>query len=646
MKKRKQKKIESFKLESTFKEANLNIISINQNTEAFIDEDTEYNSRLNKHIDELQWLYMELYDNKYYLDDFLKNILNIYKIRKSELKQRDRAKLLNPDWYKKNDMVGMMLYVDLFADNLKGLESKLDYLKSTNVNYLHLMPLLKTPYSKSDGGYAISDFRVVQDNLGTMEQLEQFTQKCHKYGINVCLDFVINHTSDEHDWAIRAKNCDKEYMDRYFFFNNYDIPAQYEKTVPQVFPHTAPGNFTYLSDIHKFVMTTFNGYQWDLNYQNPVVFNEMTYNLLFLANKGIDILRIDAVPYIWKQIGTTCRNLPQVHTIMRMIRMVCEIVCPSVILKGEVVMAPDKVVPYFGTIDKPECHLLYNVTTMACTWNSLATRDTRLLKNQVNMLGSLPSKYTFLNYLRCHDDIGWGLDEDALHYFGVDPGVNKKYLNDFYSGIFENTFARGELYNCDPVTKDARICGTTASLCGVEKALYEHDNNQLKMAIKRDIMLHAFIFTLSGIPVIYSGDEIGQLNDYSYKDDPAKVTDSRYLHRGKFNWDLVKNIKVYDTVANQIYSSLKMLENIRKSYDIFKGDAHIYAAETDDISLLVIIRELGEKILIAIFNFSESDKNLNLNRGNNYTDIITSQTIDTNNIYIPPYGYLWLQNNN
>lgn len=608
-----------------------------------IDEDEEFNLRMAQHKDELEWLYMELYNTRSHLDELEKNIYNIYKYRKKELKDIDRKRVKDPDWYKRNNLIGMMLYVDLFAENLEGIEQKLDYLQQNNVNYLHLMPLLKSPYGKSDGGYAVSDFRTVQENLGTIEQLAELADKCHQRGINICLDFVINHTSDEHEWALRAKQCDPEYMSRYFFFDNYDIPSQYERTVPQVFPNTAPGNFTYLQDIHKYVMTTFNNYQWDLNYRNPVVFNEMVYNLLFLANEGVDILRIDAVPYIWKQLDTTCRNLPQVHTIMRLIRIISEIVCPGILLNGEVVMSPDKVAPYFGTVEKPECHLLYNVTTMACTWNSLATRDTRLLKNQINMLGSLPSKYTFLNYLRCHDDIGWGLDEDALRYFGIDPGVNKKYLNDFYSGVVSNSFARGELYNCDIVTKDARICGTTASLCGLEKAIFEADKEQIEISIKRDIMLHAFIFTISGIPVIYSGDEIGQLNDYSYKDDFSKALDSRYLHRGKFDWDKAKNIKDKKSIQYKIYSALKNLEDIRVSHDIFDGNVNIYAIETQDISVLGLIRRLDKKRLLALFNFSEDTKTVSIEQGEDYTNLLTNKKTDADEITLEPYEFLWLQ---
>ena len=323
-----------------------------------VEEEACYGRRFSHHFDELKWLYMELYDNSSMFAELCDNLHRFYEERNRDLKTQDLEREKNPEWYKTNEMLGMMFYIDNFAGNMKGVESKLDYIEKSNVNYIHLMPFLDTVEGRSDGGYAVADFRKVQEKLGTMEDLEDLTAACHKKGINVCMDFVMNHTSEDHEWAKRARAGEGEYMSRYFFFDNYSIPAMYEKTVPQVFPTTAPGNFTWLPDAGHFVMTSFYPYQWDLNYKNPRVFNEMMYNFLYLANKGIDIIRIDAVPYIWKELGTQCRNLPQVHTIVRMMRMIGEIVCPGILLLGEVVMEPEKVVPYFGTVEKPECHML------------------------------------------------------------------------------------------------------------------------------------------------------------------------------------------------------------------------------------------------------------------------------------------------
>ena len=435
-----------------------------------------FQKRLQERHDELRWLYMELYGNSDMFAELCDQMYRFATERASEFRKLDSQREKNPEWFRKNDMLGMMLYIDNFAENLQGVKKKLDYLESCNVNYIHLMPFLESPKGRSDGGYAVADFRKVQPELGTMKDLVELAKACHKKKISLCMDFVMNHTSEDHEWAKKARQKDGEYMSRYFFYDNPSVPGQYDQTVPQVFPTTAPGNFTYLDDIGYYVLTSFYPYQWDLNYQNPRVFNEMMYNFLYLANQGMDIIRIDAVPYIWKQLGTQCRNLPQVHTIVRMMRIISEIVCPGVLLLGEVVMAPEKVVPYFGTVEKPECHMLYNVTTMATTWHSVATRDIRLLKKQMDIVSSLPKDYLFLNYLRCHDDIGWGLDYPTLKGWGMDEPEHKQFLNRYFTGSLENSESRGELYNDDPVTRDARFCGTTASMCGVESALYERND--------------------------------------------------------------------------------------------------------------------------------------------------------------------------
>lgn len=607
-------------------------------------EMTTFLKRLERHHDELRWLYMELYDNDSMFAELCDRMGQFYLERKSELKKRDDGRMAEPDWYRKNDMLGMMFYIDNFAGNMKGVESKLDYIEKCNVNYIHLMPFLDTVEGRSDGGYAVKDFRKVQEKLGSMEDLESLTDACHRKGINVCMDFVMNHTSEEHEWARKARQGDGEYMSRYFFFNNPEEPSRYERTVPQVFPTTAPGNFTWLPDVGHYVMTTFYPYQWDLNYRNPRVFNEMMYHFLYLANRGIDIIRIDAVPYIWKELGTQCRNLPQVHTIVRMMRMIGEVVCPSVLLLGEVVMEPEKVVPYFGTVEKPECHMLYNVTTMATTWHTVATRDVRLLKRQLDIVNALPKEYVFLNYLRCHDDIGWGLDYGTLMQEGIGERSHKKYLNDYFQGFAGESNSRGELYNADPVTGDARFCGTTASMCGVEKAGFEQDAAAMEKAVRLDVMLHAYMFIQSGIPVLYSGDEIGQVNDYTYKDDPFKAADSRYIHRGPMNWELAENIERPGTVEERIFTGLKELEQIRRTEKAFMSNADTWTIETWDQSVLCIGRYFeGEKI-IGLFNFSETDKTAWINETDGeYADLLSGRKMQAAGVGVPGYGFCYLK---
>lgn len=602
----------------------------------------EYTKRFDERYDELKWLYCELYNNNMEAFDWLcDSLYGYYQERNADLKKLDRSRVKNPDWYKQNDLLGMMMYTNAFAGTLKGVKEKLPYVKSCGVNYLHFMPLLESPKGRDDGGYAVADFRKVKPELGTMEDLEDLTAECHRQGISCCLDFVMNHTSEDHEWARAARNGDPVARSRYFFYDDWFVPNIYEETVPEVFPTTAPGNFTWINDCNQVVMTTFYPYQWDLNYANPMVFNDMVGNMLYMANRGIDVIRLDAVPYIWKQIGTNCRNLPQVHTLVRMMRIISEIVCPGVLLLGEVVMEPSKVVPYFGTVDKPECHMLYNVTTMASTWNTIATKNVGLLKRQMDQVCALPKDYVFLNYLRCHDDIGWGLDYDWLAQFGIDEVAHKKFLNDYFTGKGYNSDSRGELYNDDPRLGDARLCGTTASLSGLEAGQYEANADKIDQAIACDLMLHGYLLAQSGIPVLYSGDEIGQTNDYTYKNDPDKCADSRYLHRGNFPWDKVEN---KDPVAMKIFDALRHMEDIRASHDVFSCNANVYTIETGCASVLRIVREYAGHELRAFFNFSNMDQliwTMPEDQADIYTDLISGKTLRELGAVMPRYGCWW-----
>ena len=604
--------------------------------------DPVFQARLLACQDELRWLYMELYNDAHAYDYFISMLERMYNSRSQELKDIDAGREVFPDWYKDKNTLGMLMYTQCFGGTLQGVRKHLDYLEESGINYLHLMPLLESPKDRSDGGYAVADFRKVQPELGTMEDLKALADDCHKRSMSVCLDFVMNHTSEDHEWARRARAGEKEYQDRYFFYDDWEIPYIYERTVPQVFPTTAPGNFSWCEEAGKVVMTTFYPYQWDLNYANPTVFNDMTENMLYLCNQGVDIIRLDATPYIWKELGTSCRNLPQVHTLVRMMHLAGLIVCPGMLLLGEVVMEPSKVVPYFGTVEKPECHMLYNVTTMASTWHTVATHDVRLLRHQMDTVFALPKQYTFLNYLRCHDDIGWGLDYPFLAQFGMQEVAHKKFLNDYFQGKFPGSMARGELYNDDPTLGDARLCGTTASLCGIEGALECGDQEALEKAIRLAITLHAFLLTQSGIPVLYSGDEIAQFNDKTYHQDPLKKEDSRYLHRGQFPWDLAEKRHDLSTPEGQVYEALRRLEHIRFETPVFDADADVWTLEPYNDQVLAIGRYYERQKLIALFNFSPDPQIAWINESEQYTDLITKEPRAARGVELEGYGFAWL----
>ena len=594
--------------------------------------------RLQARFDELK----DLYDSVYPGDTaafayFCGMLRRMGAQRGAALQALDDARLAQPDWYRAGNILGMMLYVDNFAGTLQGVQEHLPYLKECGVNYLHLMPQLKTVREESDGGYAVADFRTVDPRLGTMEDLEDLAAHCHAQGMVLCLDFVMNHTSNQHPWALAARAGDPVARSRYFFYDDWTIPNEFEKTVPQVFPTTAPGNFTWLEDCRQVVMTCFYPYQWDLNYANPMVFNDMTENLLFLANRGADVIRLDAIPYIWKQLGTNCRNLPQVHTLTRLLKLVCQIVCPGVLLLGEVIMAPEHLAPYFGTPEQPECDMLYNATTR----HTVATRDVRLLRRQIDALGRLPSACTFQNYLRCHDDIGWGLDFPWL-WANLTQGEapHKRYLNDWFSGAFPGSWSRGELYNDDPRLQDARMCGTAASLCGFESAATPEEEQR---AMDCYTMLHAWLLSQSGIPVLYSGDEIAQLNDYSYHSDPEKAADSRYLHRGAFRWDLAELRHDPTTRQGKVFQALRDLERIRAAHPVFCADAGVWSFDTGDNAVLGLVRDYAGARLTALYNFSEFGRSLP-NPAPGAVDLRTGAAVTDETLNLPDYGFFWMLN--
>ena len=599
-------------------------------------------TRLNACYEELKWLYLELYHDQGAFDYFCAMLEDAYQARGPQLKALDEARLSDPDWYKDRGMLGMLMYVQCFGGTIKGVQEHLDYIQESGVDYIHLMPLLQSPKGRSDGGYAVSDFRKVEPELGTMEDLAALDAECHERGISVCLDFVMNHTSEDHEWAVKARQGDPEYQARYFFYDDWDIPNQFERTMPQVFPETAPGNFTWCAEAGKVVMTTFWPYQWDLNYGNPMVFNDMTADMLFLCNQGVDVIRLDATPYIWKELGTSCRNHAKVHTLVRMMRLATEVVCPGTLLLGEIVMEPSKVVPYFGTVKKPECHMLYNVTTMASTWHTVATHDVRLLRHQMDTVFALPREYTFLNYLRCHDDIGWGLDYGFLSPFGFEEVSHKRFLNDWFRGKFPGSLSRGELYNDDPKLGDARMCGTTASLCGAQGAEELGDAEALDLALRLDETLHAFLLTQSGIPVLYSGDEIGQLNDDSYHDDPLKAEDSRYIHRGTFSWADAEERHDPSTRQGRIYGALRTLEQIRAAKPVFGSEADVWTLEPHNDHVLGIGRYLRGRKLLALFNFDALEQHVWVDEPEPYRDLMTGAQRDAHDLTIPGYGFLWL----
>jgi amylosucrase/maltose alpha-D-glucosyltransferase/alpha-amylase len=551
-------------------------------------------------------LYGQQYDFFYHLEQILASATQMWIDRPQELKALDALREADPEWFMSNRMVGAMCYVDLFAGDLQGMREKIPYLKELGITYLHLMPPFKVPAGDSDGGYAVSSYREINPRLGTMEDLAQLATELRHHGISLVIDFVFNHTSDEHDWAKRALAGDEEYQEFYRMFPDRSMPDLFEKTLAEIFPDEHPGSFTYRSRIGKWVWTTFHNYQWDLNYENPVVFNHMLEELLFLANQGVEVLRLDAVAFLWKRLGTSCQNLPEAHWIIQAFNSLVRIAAPAMLFKSEAIVHPDEVRKY---ISHDECQLSYNPQLMAVLWNSLATREVNLMKSAMQRRFHIPPDCDWVGYVRCHDDIGWAFSDDDVEIAGFDPKDHRRFLTRFFIGEFAGSFARGARFQEDRTTGDARVSGTCASLCGLEKGIEEHDESQIDLAIRRILLIHGVIITIGGIPLIYLGDEIGNLNDHNYAQDPEKLGDSRWLHRGRFDWKYAAQRTDATTPPGRVFQGLLRLIQLRIQNLAF-SNAETEFIDTGNNHVFGYFRNNNDFSVLCLANFSEHRQQL------------------------------------
>jgi glycosidase len=548
-------------------------------------------------------LYGKRYDMLYHFENLLKSMAQAAFQRPADLRQLDRQREQNPLWFQSNQVLGGVCYVDLFAGDLAGIRAKIPYFKELGLTYLHLMPLFKMPEKENDGGYAVSSFREVHPPLGTMAELAQLSRELRAENISLVLDLVINHTSNEHEWALKAKAGDPDYRDMYGIFPDRTVPDLYEKNLREIFPDEHPGAFTWFEDIKSWVWTTFHSYQWDLDYSNPVVFNRMSEEMLFLANQGIEIFRLDAVAFIWKELGTSCENLPEAHTILQGFNAITRVVAPSILFKSEAIVHPDEVVKYISPL---ECQLSYNPLLMALLWNSLATREVNLLAQALHERFALPQGTAWVNYVRCHDDIGWTFSDEDAARLGINGYDHRRFLNEFYRGRFTGSFARGLPFQENPKTGDCRISGTCASLAGLEKALTEEGPEEVDLAIKRILLLHFVVMTAGGVPLIYLGDEIATLNDYSYLEDPKHKNDSRWVHRPAADPVRYQQRLDASTVPGRVYQNLRELIELRKALPGLAG-GDLEVIDTRSGSVLGFARIHQGKRLLILANFSERE---------------------------------------
>lgn len=580
--------------------------------------DNFYHERFQHGFEELNKLFYKVYtphsENKKGFDQLLATIANAFKNRPVELKRRDIEKLkTEPEhWFLSNQITGMSLYVDRFSIDLDGLRNKLGYFEKLGVNFLHLMPIFESPVGESDGGYAVSDFRKVDQRFGTISDLIKLQQEMQHRNMYLMLDIVLNHTSHQHVWALKAKAGERKYQDYFYFYDDRRIPDAYETSMPEVFPESAPGNFTFVPECNKWVMTVFHNYQWDLNFSNPLVLVEMLDTIFFYANLGVDILRIDAPAFIWKQIGTTCQNLPLAHTVLQIIKQAIQIATPGMALLGEAIVAPNEIMKYFGTGSKEaqECDFAYNATHMSLQWDALATGDTAVMMAAQHELLKKPYDTSWITYTRCHDDIGLGYEDSMIEAAGYNPYEHRRFLKDYYSASYDGSPARGALFSVNEKTGDARISGSLASLCGLETAIANNDQAEIEMAIRKVLLMQAHSFFIGGIPVIFYGDEVGYTNDYTYLQDDGKSYDNRWMHRPVIDWK--KNIKIEQagTPEQIIFSSTQKLIAIRKKLSVIADKKNLTWLSPHNRHVAGYLRAWDDDRVYCLFNFSDKVQHL------------------------------------
>ncbi len=554
----------------------------------------------------LHQLYGWQYDFFYTLEQIINTLVQYWLQRPAELKSLDEKREADPFWFLSENVVGGVLYVDLFSDNLAKLDEHISYFKKLGINYLHLMPLFAVPKENNDGGYAVSDYRGINPDIGTMEELSKLAAALRDEGISLVLDFVFNHTSDEHIWAQKAKSKDPDFMAYYHTYPNRELPDQFQKHLREIFPAVRKGSFTWCEEMKRWVWTSFNSFQWDLNYSNPEVFRAMAEEMLFLANQGVEVLRLDAVAFIWKRLGTNCENQPEAHTIIRAFNAMAKIVAPCLLFKSEAIVHPDNVIQY---IHPDECQLSYNPLLMALLWEALATRVVRLLEHSMRNRYPTPSGCTWVNFVRCHDDIGWTFDDQDARNIGIDPASHRRFLNKFYTGEYPGSFAKGVPFQFNTDTGDVRISGTLSSLAGLEDALEKQDSELIEQAVRRINLLRSILVSIGGIPLLYIGDEWGMLNDYTYLTDPGKASDSRWVHRSRKRWNDREDLTDQDTLEWRFFHEMVKLFSLRKTLPALQNGG-MEVIHIENPHLFGYIRAFGGQKILVVNNFAEKPQTM------------------------------------
>ncbi|WP_372595284.1 alpha-amylase family protein [Actinotalea sp.] len=575
-----------------------------------------------------------------------------FRDRDPELARLDEARVLDPTWFQSEQRVGYACYADRFAGTLAGVREHVGYLRELGVTYLHLMPLLQPREGDNDGGYAVADYRAVRSDLGTMEDLCALATTLRAEGISLVADLVLNHVAKEHDWAQAARAGDERYRRYFHVYPDRTGPDAFERSLPEVFPDFAPGNFTWDDEIGGWVWTTFNSWQWDVNWAHPEVFAEYAEIVLFLAAAGVEVLRFDAIAFMWKRMGTTCQNEPEVHAITQALRALVRVAAPAVIFKAEAIVAPSDLVQYLGLGAQTGkvSDLAYHNSLMVQVWSMLASADARLGVRALRQLPPAPPSTAWITYARCHDDIGWAIDDGDAAAVGLNGHLHRSFLSDWYLGQFPGSTARGVVFQANPATGDRRVSGTAAALVGLDAAVAAGDEAAVQTAIDRLLLVHAVVVGFGGIPVLWMGDELGLPNDGDWASEPGHESDSRWVHRPRMDWERAERRHVDGSVEQRVFSGIRHLVQVRRSAPYLHSSVAPEVLDVSDPGVLPVLRRHPLGTFLGLYNMTGqwrpfpgdrlADLGLDAAR-----DLLAGWRIrieDDGNLWLPPYASRWL----
>ena len=573
--------------------------------------------RLDRFWSDLQEAVVEIHPDPAVSHSLLERLVVLaataYAERPDDLHRLDLQRLLQPDWLQQPGMFGYACYTERFAGDLAGVAKHLDHLEDLGVTYLHLMPLLQPREGDNDGGYAVQDYRAVRSDLGDVDDLRDLATTLREHGISLVMDLVLNHVAQEHVWAERARAGDPAYRDYFHVFNDRHLPDAYERTLPEVFPEFAPGNFTHDPDLDAWVWTTFNEWQWDLNWANPSVLAEFAELILWLANLGVEVLRLDAIAFLWKRMGTSCQNQPEVHAITQALHTVTRIAAPAVAFKAEAIVGPRDLVQYLGSGMHAGrvSDLAYHNSLMVQTWSMLAARDVVLARQALAALPSAPATGTWITYVRCHDDIGWAVDDSDAWAVRLTGEGHRRFLSDWYAGDTPGSWAEGLVFQANPATGDRRISGSAASLAGLRE---DGSPAEVDAAIARIFLAHAIAAGWGGVPVIWSGDELGQPNDPGWADETGHEDDNRWAHRPRLDWERAARRHDLRTVPGRVFGGLAHLARVRAGLPQLHASAPSYVVPDTDDGIFATVRRHPSGIFIGLYNVTPELRTMELDQ--------------------------------